>query len=140
MIDTASARGLRHEAPSAGTSPDLSRLPAYVEPPRGPPVKPVQPSRHAALALTGAASATVLLFGWYVYADAPAASMAMPPPPALPAPVSPGDVPLPDGAQYPASPVPVMPTPAGHPVRLPHPAAKPAGLGRPLVRSGNRPG
>ncbi len=52
--------------------PDLSHLPAYVEPPRTPSGNPHRTRSDAMLALAGVTLSTVGLFGWYLHADHPA--------------------------------------------------------------------
>ena len=131
MNETISEDGTRPRAFANPSGPDLSRLPAYVEPPRVPQAGPDRPSRNAVLALTGTAFGSALLLGWYVYANQPVpsvvASVPSQPQPAhaLQASASPQDVPLPDGAHFVSTAGGHSPAALGrtlHPPRLPRPS------------------
>ena len=84
--------------------PDLSRLPAYVEPPRLPQAKRARTPWAALSALAGVTLTTISFFGWYLYADHPRQEIALQAVPLVAAPrvavlTAPQDVPLPDGLQ-----------------------------------------
>ena len=125
MSDMISVDAARHRAFTKPSGPDLSQLPAYVEPPRQAQPRFDRPPRSAVLALTGTAFGTAVLLGWYLYASQPAAPITdAPPPPAAfvaTAATSPRDVPLPDGVHYVAAPV-SPPARTAHSMRTTHPS------------------
>ncbi len=130
MDDTVSTIATRQQTYADPSDRDLSRLPAYVEPPRPKSPRSDPASRSGALALTGTALGTLVLMGWYVYANGPDAPVAASTPPRpVPAPLSvlPRDVPLPSGLHYATTTVTIQPaaTPVGrtgHPARLTRPS------------------
>ena len=129
MNETISAGEAQHRAFAKPAAADLSRVPAYVDPPLPSQPRTDHAPQGAALALTGTAFGTVLLLGWSVYASGPAEPViaSMPPRP-LPvqASVPPRDVPLPSGLHYVATavtqPPAVVPGRVGHPTRLTRPS------------------